>query len=277
MTNEMKARTAGWVTHAIALALFGLLIAFFSTAAAYPGGDGAERWVEALAEARSVQKVLSYAVVALALSQAAVTSYVLRLLAATIRENTAAMQACKDARSALPRVQGIAAAALVIGLALSAGCATQYSAGHTPLASMAVRRAERMALEDGWHPVRTAGEVRFVRRDHLPALPAFDAPVGDILAREFALRALAEEDGLPVATIIARYGGGLYRAAQFADGALITGAAGVVTWGIAEAANGGGGSSQRTETDQSRNVSVHNTGDGNSIVILTESSMEPTE
>jgi hypothetical protein len=169
-------------------------------------------------------------------------------------------------------------ALLSASVAALSGCATQYSDGHTPMAAMAVRRAERLAIEDGWRPVRTEGEVRFVRGENIPALLALDAPAMDVVAREYAVRMLAQAEGLPVASLIARYGGALYRLAQFADGALITAAAGAATWGIAEAVNGdGGGDSTRAETDNSRSVIVNASGDANRIVIINESTQPPAE
>lgn len=58
----------------------------------------ADKWVEALAEARSVQRVMAQAIVALSLSVAALGAYIIKLLSGVIRENTSELRMCRERR-----------------------------------------------------------------------------------------------------------------------------------------------------------------------------------
>jgi len=94
-TLDRRARRAGaiaiWLGVAICLATLTLV-----AGAQAPSLDSGDKWVEALAEARSVQKVMSYAIVSLSLALCAVSGYVVKLLAGVVREATAEMRLCRE-------------------------------------------------------------------------------------------------------------------------------------------------------------------------------------
>lgn len=54
------------------------------------------KWADALAEARSVQQLMAYAIVALSVALAGLGGYLIRLLSGIIRENTAELRSCRE-------------------------------------------------------------------------------------------------------------------------------------------------------------------------------------
>ena len=93
MTQEAKAAQAGTMVASIAGVLCFAALAL-TAGAQVP--ESPDRWVEALAEARSVQRIMAYAIVALALCLGAVSGYVVKLLATVVREATAEMRLCRE-------------------------------------------------------------------------------------------------------------------------------------------------------------------------------------
>ena len=76
-----------------------LCMAVLAVSAAAQGlPTGADQWADALGEARSVQKLLGYAVVVLALGLVGVCGLVVKLLAGALKENTQEMRMCRERR-----------------------------------------------------------------------------------------------------------------------------------------------------------------------------------
>ena len=161
------------------------------------------------------------------------------------------------------RAGKLGAVVMLAGLMLT-GCATRYSTGHTPLAALAVRRAERRAEADGYVPVRdSAGAIRLMRAEELPARAAINAGAVEFMASEYERAAVADRMGLTPAEIAQQYGGWLYPAARIGDGVLITGAA-----ATAGAALFDRSSSTSTRTDEDNSLKVHASASGGSTVII---------